>query len=114
MRLTVNYTIIDILHNERMITTEREITSDNLQLVRKVIGKLGDGSVFLEDDNGYWLRMYYDTYDDRENKILTVGLCKQVRYTTNVISERKMPRAKVYKLVKKALETGLDEDWWIE
>lgn len=109
MRLTVNYTIIDILHNERMITTEREITSDNLQLVRKVIGKLGDGSVFLEDDNGYWLRMYYDTYDDRENKILTVGLCKQARYTT-----RKMPRAKVYKLVKKALETGLNEDWGIE
>lgn len=31
MRLTVNYTILDILHNEHMITAEKAITEKALE-----------------------------------------------------------------------------------
>ena len=115
MIFTVNYTILDIFHCEHMITAEKAITEEDLQFVKKILNKLVVyDTVFLTDDNTYSLRMYYDGFEDRENKILTVTLYKSNSYKTDVIWERKMPRAKVYKLVKKALETGLDEDWGIE
>lgn len=112
MRLTVNYTILDILHCEHMITAEKAITEEDLQFVKKIISKLvPDDCIFLADDNGYFLRMYYDNFEDRENKILKVSLHKD---NVNTIWEREMSQSRVYKLVKKALETGLDEDWGIE
>lgn len=111
MRLTVNYTILDILHCEHMITAEKAITEEDLQFVKKILNKLvGYDTVFLTDDNAYSLRMYYDGFEDRENKILKVSLHKN---NVNTIWEREMSRSRVYKLVKKALETGLNEDWGI-
>lgn len=110
MRLTVNYNILDILHNEQMITAEKGITEEDLQFVKKIINKLvGYDCLFLADDNGYFLRMYYDGFEDIENKILKVALCKSNAYKTDVIWETKMSRARVYKLVKYALENGLNE-----
>ena len=115
MKLGVNYTILDILNNEQMVTAEKEIAEEDLPFVKKIINKLVCyDCLFLTEDNGYYLRMHYDSFEDRENKILKVGLCKRNAYKTDVICERKITRAKVYKLVKKALETGLDEDWGIE
>lgn len=115
MILTVNYTILDILHNEHMITAEKGITEEDLQFVKKIINKLvGYDTVFLTDDNAYSLRMYYDCFEDIENKILKVTLYKSNAYKTDVMWERKITRASVYKLVKKALGTGLNEDWEIE
>ena len=109
MRLTVNYTILDILHCEHMITAEKAITEEDLQFVKKILNKLvGYDTVFLTDDNAYSLRMYYDGFEDRENKILKVGLCKSNTYKTDVIWERKMPRAGVYKIAKEALENGIN------
>lgn len=110
MRLQVNYTILDILHMEQMITAEKGITEEDLSFVKKIINKLvAYDCVFLTDDNGYCLRMYYDSFEDRENKILKVSLCKSNAYKTDVIWETKMSRARVYKLVKEALEHGLTE-----
>lgn len=107
MRLTVNYTIIDILHNEHMITAEKGITEEDLPFVKKTISKLAPyNCIFLTDDNGYFLRMYYDNFEDRENKILKVSLHKG---NVNTIWETKMSRARLYKLVKVALELGLTE-----
>lgn len=118
MKLGVNYIIKDILHNEQFINTETKITEEDLPFVKKIINKLNDfelyNCIFLTDDNGNFIRMFYDSFEDRENKILKVALCKSNAYKTDVIWERKMPRASVYKLVKKALETGLDEDLGIE
>lgn len=118
MKLGVNYTITDILRNEQFINTETKITEEDLPFVKKIIIKLNYFElytcIFLIDDNGYYLKMYYDSFDDRKKKILKVALCKSNAYKTDVICERKMPRAKVYKLVKKALGTGLNEDWEIE
>lgn len=110
MRLTVNYTILDILHNEHMITAEKGITEEDLPFVKKIINKLDPyNCIFLTDDNGYFLRMYYDNFEDRENKILKVSLHKNNAYKTDVIWERKMSRARLYKLVKEVLENGLNE-----
>lgn len=87
MRLTVNYTILDILHNEHMITAEKGITEEDLQFVKKIINKLVPyNCIFLTDENGYFLRMYYGNFEDRE-----------------------MSRSRVYKLVKEVLENGLNE-----
>lgn len=107
MILTVNYTILDILHCEHTITAEKAITEEDLQFVKKILNKLvGYDTVFLTDDNAYSLRMYYE---DIENKILKVALYKSNSYKTDVIWERKMSRARLYKLVKEALENGLNE-----
>ena len=107
MRLTVNYTILDILHNEQMITAEKGITEEELQFVKKIINKLVPyDCIFLTDDNGYFLRMYYDNFEDRENKILKVSLHKN---NVNTIWEVKMSRTRLYKLIKVALELGLTE-----
>lgn len=118
MRLTVNYTILDILHNEHMITAEKGITEEDLQFVKKIIIKLNYFElytcIFLIDDNGYYLKMYYDSFEDRKKKIIKVALCKSNAYKTDVMWERKITRASVYKLVKKALEIGLNEDLVIE
>lgn len=110
MRLTVNYTILDILHCEHIITAEKAITEEDLQFVKKIISKLAPyDCIFLTDDNTYSLRMYYDGFEDRENKILKVTLYKSNAYKTDVIWERKMSRARLYKLVKEVLENGLTE-----
>lgn len=110
MRLQVNYTILDILHCEHIITAEKGITEEDLSFVKKIINKLvAYDCVFLTDDNGYCLRMYYDSFEDRENKILKVSLCKSNVYKTDVIWERKLARARAYKLVKEVLENGLNE-----
>lgn len=110
MKLTVNYTILDILHCEHMITAEKSITEEDLQFVKKILNKLvGYNTVFLTDDNEYSLRMYYDGFEDIENKILKVALYKSNSYKTDVIWERKMSRARLYKLVKEVLENGLNE-----
>lgn len=110
MRLTVNYTVLDIVHCEHMITAEKAITEEDLQFVKKILNKLvGYDTVFLTDDNEYSLRMYYDCFEDRENKILKVTLYKSNAYKTDVIWERKMSRARLYKLVKEVLENGLTE-----
>ena len=107
MRLTVNYTILDILHNEQMITAEKGISEEDLPFVKKIINKLvAYDCLFLTDDNGYFLRMYYDGFEDIENKILKVSLHKN---NVNTIWEVKMSRARLYKLVKEALEHGLTE-----
>lgn len=107
MRLTVNYTILDILHNEHMITAEKGISEEDLPFVKKIINKLvAYDCLFLTDDNGYFLRMYYDGFEDIENKILKVSLHKN---NVNTIWEVKMSRARLYKLVKEALEHGLTE-----
>lgn len=50
--------------------------------------------------------MYYDNFEDRENKILKVSLHKD---NVNTIWEREMSRSRVYKLAKEALENGLNE-----
>lgn len=113
MRLTVNYTILDILHNEHMITAEKGITEEDLPFVKKIINKLNGFElytcIFLTDYNGCYLKMYYDSFEDRENKILKVALCKSNAYKTDVMWERKMPRASVYKIAKEVLENGLNE-----
>ena len=93
-----------------MITAEKAITEEDLQFVKKILNKLvGYDTVFLTDDNAYSLRMYYDGFEDRENKILKVTLYKSNAYKTDVIWERKMSRARLYKLVKEVLENGLTE-----
>lgn len=52
MRLTVKYTILDILHNEHMITAEKAITEEDLQFVKKIINKLVPyNCIFLTDEN---------------------------------------------------------------
>lgn len=112
MKLGVNYTIKDILHNEQFINTEKRITEEDLPFVKKIINKLNGFElytcIFLIDDNGNFIRMFYDSFEDRENKILKVGLCKSNAYKTDVIWERKMPRAGVYKITKEALENGIN------
>ena len=112
MKLGVNYTITDILHKEQFINTETKITEEDLPFVKKIIIKLTYfelyACIFLIDDNGYYLKMYYDSFEDREKKILKVALCKSNAYKTDVIWERKMPRASVYKIAKEALENGIN------
>lgn len=112
MKLVVNYTIKDILHNEQFINTETKITEEDLRFVKKIIIKLNYFElytcIFLIDDNGCYLKMYYDSFEDRENKVLKVALCKSNAYKTDVIWERKMPRASVYKIAKEALENGIN------
>lgn len=113
MKLGVNYNIKDILHNDQFINTEAKITEEDLRFVKKIIIKLNVFElytcIFLTDDNGCYLKMYYDSFEDRKNKILKVALCKSNAYKTDVMWERKMPRASVYKLVKEVLENGLNE-----
>ena len=107
MRLTVNYTILDISHIEHILTAEKAIQEEDLQFVKKIINKLVPYNCsFLTDENGYFLRMYYDNFEDRENKILKVSLHKN---NVNTIWEREMSRSRVYKLAKEALENGLNE-----
>lgn len=66
-------------------------------------------------DGEYFLRIYYESFLGVEHNELTVEFVKLTKgYLEDVRWEDKMPRAKVYKLVKKALETVLDEDWGIE
>ena len=87
------------------------ITEEDLQFVKKILNKLvGYDTVFLTDDNAYSLRMCYDGFEDIENKILKVTLYKSNAYKTDVIWERKMSRARLYKLVKEVLENGLNEN----
>lgn len=121
MNLTVNYEIKDVLGNYRTITAEKNVTEKDFPIVKDTIRKLDNlccavlpAYAFLTDRH-YFLRIHYESFLSVEHNELTVELVKLTKgYLEDVRWEDKMPRAKVYKLVKKALETGLNEDWGIE
>lgn len=118
MNLTVNYEIKDVLGNYRTITAEKNVTEKDFPIVKDIIRKLDKLScavlpayAFLTDGQ-YFLRIHYESFLSVEHNELTVELVKREKnYLDDARWEDKMPRAKVYKLVKKALETGLNEDW---
>ena len=109
MRLTVNYKIRDILNNEQLITAERDITVDDLRLATRAMVKMdSDYCIFLKDSRGYFIRMYYDSFNDEENRILTVDFCIEGTVIDDVRGSKKIKRADGYKLIKEILEEGLD------
>lgn len=119
MRLSVTYDIKDILGHCQTIFAEKNVTEEDFPIVKDVIRKMDklcstiSAYAFLYDGQ-YFLRIYYESFLGVENNELTVQLVKLTKgYLEDVRWEDKMPRAKVYKLVKKALETGLNEDWGI-
>lgn len=118
MELEIKYDIKDILGHSQMIDARKYITEDDFPLVKEVIKKMDKlyqqcPFMFLTDGE-YFLRISYDSLISIETHMLTVELVKLTKgYLEDVRWEDKMPRAKVYKLVKKALETGLNEDWGI-
>lgn len=120
MRLSVTYDIKDILGHCQTIFAEKNVTEEDFPIVKDVIKKMDklystiSAYAFLTDGE-YFLRIYYESFLGVEHNELTVQLVKLTKgYLEDVRWEDKMPRAKVYKLVKKALETGLDEDCGIE
>ena len=119
MKLEIKYDIKDILGHSQMIDARKDITEEDFPLVKEVIKKMDKlyyayPFMFLTDGE-YFLRISYDSLISIETHMLTVELVKLTKgYLDDVRWEDKMPRAKVYKLVKKALETGLNEDWEIE
>ena len=120
MRLSVSYDIKDILGHYQTIFAEKNVTEEDFPIVKDVIRKMDklcstiSAYAFLYD-GAYFLRIYYESFLGVENNELTVQLVKPTKgYLEDVRWEEKMPRAKVYKLVKKALETGLNEDLGIE
>lgn len=120
MKLEIKYDIKDILGHSQMIDARKDITEDDFPLVKEVIKKMDKlyypcpAFMFLTDGE-YFLRISYDSLISIETHMLTVELVKLTKcYLEDVRWEDKMSRAKVYKLVKKALETGLNEDWGIE
>lgn len=119
MRLSVRYDVKDIFNHCQTILAEKDVTEEDFPIVKDTIRKMDklcstvSAYAFLTDGR-YFLRIYYDSYLGVENNELTVQLVKLTKgYLEDVRWEDKMPRAKVYKLVKKALETGLNEDWGI-
>lgn len=120
MNLTVNYEIKDVLGHYQTIRAEKNVTEEDFPLVKNAIRKLDKLCVgafsayaFLTDGH-YFLRIHYESALSVEHNELKVELVKLTKgYLENVRWEDKMSRAKVYKLVKKALETGLNEDWGI-
>lgn len=121
MKLTVRYDIKDIFNHCQAINAEKDVTEEDFPIVKDTIRKLDKLScavlpayAFLTDGQ-YFLRIHYESFLSVEHNELTVELVKPTKgYLEDVRWEDKMPRAKVYKLVKKALETGLNEDWGIE
>ena len=119
MKLTVRYDIKDIFNHCQTIAAEKYVTKEDFPIVKDVIRKMDklystiSAYAFLTDGE-YFLRIYYESFLGVEHNELTVQLVKLTKgYLEDVRWEDKMPRAKVYKLVKKALETGLNEDWGI-
>lgn len=118
MNLTVNYEIKDVLGHHQTIKAEKNVTEEDFPLVKNTIRKLDKLScavlpayAFLTDRH-YFLRIHYESFLGVEHNELKVELVKLTKgYLEDVRWEDKMSRAKVYKLVKKALETGLNEDW---
>ena len=119
MEFTVNYEIKDVLGHCNPIYAEKNVTEEDFPIVKDAIRKMDklystiSAYAFLIDGE-YFLRIYYESFLGVEHNELTVQLVKLTKgYLEDVRWEDKMPRAKVYKLVKKALETGLNEDWGI-
>lgn len=120
MRLEVRYDIKDIFNHCQTINAEKDVTEEDFSIVKDAIRKMDklystvSAYAFLTD-RLYFLRIHYESFLSVEHNELTVELVKLTKgYLEDVRWEDKMPRAKVYKLVKKALETGLNEDWGIE
>ena len=120
MKLSVNYEIKDFLGHYQTILAEKYVTEEDFPIVKNTIRKLDKLCVgafsayaFLTDGQ-YFLRIHYESALSVEHNELTVQLVKLTKgYLEDVRWEDKISRAKVYKLVKKALETGLNEDWGI-
>lgn len=120
MNLTVNYEIKDVVGHYQTIIAGKNVTEEDFPLVKNTIRKLDKLScavlpayAFLTDGH-YFLRIHYESALSVEHNELTVELVKLTKgYLEDVRWEGKMSRAKVYNLVKKALETGLNEDWGI-
>lgn len=118
MKFRVNYKIKDVLGHSRTIIADKNVTEKDFSLVKNTIRKLDKLScavlpayAFLTDGQ-YFLRIHYESFLSVEHNELTVELVKLAKnYLDDVRWKEKMPRAKVYKLVKKAFETGLNEDW---
>lgn len=120
MNFTVNYEIKDVLGHFQTIIASKNVTEDDFPIVKNAIRKLDKlccavfpAYAFLTDGH-FFLRIHYESFLSVEHNELTVELVKLTKgYLEDARWEDKMPRAKVYKLVKKALETGLNEDWGI-
>lgn len=119
MKLSVAYDIKDILGHCQTIFAEKNVTEEDFPIVKDVIKKMDklystiSAYAFLTDGE-YFLRIYYESFLGVEHNELTVELVKLEKGCIDDVRwEDKMSRAKVYKLVKKALETGLNEDWGI-
>lgn len=119
MKLIVNYDIKDVFNHCQTINAEKDVTEEDFQLVKEAIKKMDklystvSAYAFLTDEK-YFLRIHYESFLNVEHHELTVEFVKPSKthnYLEDVRWKDKMPRAKVYKLVKKALETGLNEDW---
>lgn len=117
MKLTVNYEIKDVLGHYQTILAEKNVTEEDFPIVKDTIRKMDklysiiSAYVFLTDGQ-YFLRIHYESFLGIEHNELTVELVKREKnYLYDARWRVKMPRAKVYKLLKKALETGLNEDW---
>ena len=117
MKLTVNYDIKDIFNHCQTVCAEKYVTEEDFQLVKETIKKMDKlyytvSAYALLSDGQYLLRIHYESFLGIENNELTVELVKRTKSCLDDVRWKdKMPRAKVYKLVKKALETGLNEDW---
>ena len=120
MEFTVNYEIKDVLGHCHTIYAEKNVTEEDFPIVKNTIRKLDklcfgrfSAYAFLTDGQ-YFLRIHYESFLSVEHNELTVEFLRREKGYIDVVRwEDKMPRAKVYKLVKKALETGLNEDWGI-
>lgn len=118
MKLAVRYDIKDIFNHCQTICAEKYVKEEDFQIVKDAIRKLDKlccavlpAFAFLTDGH-FFLRIHYESALSVEHNELTVELVKLTKgYLEDVRWEDKMSRAKVYKLVKKALETGLNEDW---
>lgn len=117
MKLSVRYDVKDIFNHCQTILAEKDVTEEDFPIVKDTIRKMDklystfSAYAFLTDGQ-YFLRIHYESFLGVEHNELTVELVKLTKcYLEDVRWEEKMPRAKVYKLVKKALETGLNEDW---
>ena len=118
MKLAVRYDIKDIFNHCQTICAEKYVKEEDFQIVKDAIRKLDKlccavlpAFAFLTDGH-FFLIIHYESALSVEHNELTVELVKLTKgYLEDVRWEDKMSRAKVYKLVKKALETGLNEDW---
>ena len=109
MKLTVRYDIKDIFNQCQTIDAVKYVKEEDFPIVKDVIRKMdklySTFSVYaFLDDGEYFLRIYYESFLCVEHNELTVELVKLTKgYLEDVRWEEKMPRAKVYKLVKKSI-----------